>query len=117
MTNTHLSNIPDCIQDVGLDEATIEPFTEAAWFGWRDIDRWDDISNGLWWRDDGQRVVSLATGTDLHSWDGVDWELYPVKLKDGDIADDICCHDSRTEAEHCALVFLIEGRFCRQETQ
>lgn len=100
-----------------IDRDSIVPFAEAAWFAWR-TDRAGsvlDIRNGIWWRDDGKRVLSLATGADLHAWGSVDWETYPfVGAADG-CCDDVCCHETPEAADACALVFLLEGRFCTDE--
>ena len=97
-----------------IDRSTIEPFAEAAWFAWRIRDGFLDITNGVWWNEDGSRVLSLATGTALHSYGDVDWETYSFRGNADGFAEDICCHDSREEADACALTFLLHGRFCSE---
>lgn len=101
-----------------IDPDTLTPFADAAYFAWRiPADRsLLDITNGLYWTADGRRVLSLATGTALHGWGGVDYETYPIKGYPGDDDDeadrDICCHPSQAEADRCAVIFLITGRLC-----
>lgn len=72
-----------------------------------------DIRNGVWWRGDGTRVLSLAMGTGLHAGGLVDWETFPLAGAAEGYDGDVCCHDSRAAAEACALRFLLEGKFCR----
>lgn len=114
----NLSLLPEHVAAT-VDENTIEPFGEAAWFAWRDLggQRIIDIRNGVWWRDDGKRVLSLAMGTGLHYHGGVDWETYAFVGEAEGFASDVCCHDSREMAERCALTFLLHGRFCSEVDQ
>jgi len=95
---------------------TLEPFGEAAWFAWRDRGPSGiDIRNGVWWREDGKRVLSLGMGTGLHGWGGVDWETYAFLGAEDGYAEDVCCHPDREQAEACALTFLLHGRYCSDE--
>jgi hypothetical protein len=71
-----------------------------------------DVRNGVWWRDDGKRVLSLAMGTSLHSWGGVDWETYAFVGAAEHACPDVCCHPTEDEANACAMEFLLHGRYC-----
>ena len=113
-----VSVLPDYVRET-IDTDTIEPFGEAAWFAWRvkEPGFHVDIRNGVWWREDGSRVLSLGMGTGLHIWDSVDWETYAfVGAADG-MADDVCCHNTREAAEACALTFLLHGRYCSDDVE
>lgn len=115
MTEADLSVLPEHVMR-DIRPETVEPFAEAAWFAWRSdrVGSYLDIRNGVWWNDRGTRVLSLATGTDLHAFGRVDWETYAIEGAADGYADDVCCHPTRDEAEACALVFLLHGRYCSE---
>lgn len=111
------------VLDILGPTVTIDPATVTlaglttvgpAWFAWRPdrMNPYLDIRNGLWWLGDGSRVVSLATGADLHMGPTVDWETYVFLPTDIDI--DICCHPSFELAQYCALTFFISGHWCER---
>src|ERR1700730_15554222 len=104
-----LSVLDTLVKDI--DPSTIRPVGGGVWFAWRTKQRLFDVRNGVWWLDDGSKVVSLAVRTGLHVWDGVDWETYVFRPSDVDI--DVCCHDSEEEAEKCAITFFSTGHWCR----
>lgn len=106
-----LNVLPEHIRDSVLPD-TIEPFAEAAWFAWRRSETMIDIRNGVWWTEDGSRVLSLAVGTALHYHGGVDWETYRFVGAAEGACEDVCCHDTEDAAKACALMFLLFGRYC-----
>lgn len=99
----------DVLREFVLDDIlveTVEPFGEAAWFAWRERRPMGlDIRNGVWWREDGKRVLSLAVRV-------VDYETYAFRGATEGCAEGICRHATREAADACALTFLVEGRFC-----
>lgn len=98
-----------------VDESTVRPVAEGVWFAWRhDRDGMSlvDIRNGVWWLEDGSKVVSLGMGSGLHYHKNVDWETYVFRPAGVDI--DVCCHSTEAEAEKCALTFFATGQWCRE---
>lgn len=98
-----------------VDLDTVKPVGEGVWFAWRTKtarhNAMGDVRNGVYWLEDGSKVVSLAMGTGLHTWGTVDWETFVFRPENVDI--DVCCHDSEDAAEKCALTFFATGSWCR----
>lgn len=67
-----------------------------------------DVTYGLYYSEDESVVLSLAKGTGLHAYGGMDYELYAFK---GDL-EDICCHPTMQEAEDCAIGAIKTGKWC-----
>lgn len=71
-----------------------------------------DLRWGLFFTEDGTKVLSLAVGSDLHAYRTVDYELYGFR---GVAVEDVCCHDSLEEAEACALHVFLHDRWHWEE--